>query len=794
MAAIYSMNLNHQPSAPLAGHLRMGGANPKGEWIGANSQSLTRAGQPWTPVMGEIHFSRLPRAAWRDALLKMKAGGIQIAATYIFWNYHEETEGVFDWSDNRDLRAFITLCGETGLLAYPRIGPWAHGEARLGGFPDWLMVRCGSETRRDAPLYFGYAKTLYQQIAAQLSGLLWKDGGPIVGIQIENELTDQPAHLATLKALAREVGLDVPIYTMTGWGPAQVPEDELIPVFGGYPDAPWDRQHETWARDSRKHYFFSPLRDDNTIGADLGRKSSVPDQTYLQRYPFGTCELGGGVQVTYHRRPWITPQDAAVIPFCKVGAGANMLGYYMYHGGTHPSGLYSSLQESQETGYPNDLPVRSYDFQAPLGEFGQVREHFHSLRALHLFMQDFGPALAPLPPIFPAQTPSNIDDRATLRWVVRSDGQTGFLFANTYQRIEVLEPHADVQFELHLRDTTSLTIPSQPVTIQAGEQVLWPFNLQIGGLLLSYASANLICRLDEPGRTSLVFSANQGIAPEVAFPTGQVAAYTGSTCEQCEVGALTLFYGLIPGLDCWLEVTSPSGAVLRLIILAPGQAGLLSKCDLFGVQRLILSPALLLPEAEHLHIRSTEPENLWFASYPPLDTALTADLPLQVEPAKSTAIFSYYRAQVTPRAIPISARKISEAGPARTVTLGPAGVAQAPTDKDFELAETWQVDLPVDAMDGSPQVYLKIHYAADAARAYLDGQLIADDFCYGRAWEIGLRQFAPRVLQAGLRLQFLPCQPNAPIYLPFEYAPGDSQVHVTSISAVPEYEVQLKLP
>ena len=48
------------------------------------------------------------------------------------------------------------------------------------------------------------------------------------------------------------------------------------------------------------------------------------------------------------------------------------MGYYMFHGGRNPDGKLTTLQESQATGYPNDLPVKSYDFNAPLGEFGQI--------------------------------------------------------------------------------------------------------------------------------------------------------------------------------------------------------------------------------------------------------------------------------------------------------------------------------------------------------------------------------------------------------------------------------------
>jgi hypothetical protein len=32
--------------------------------------------------------------------------------------------------------------------------------------------------------------------------------------------------------------------------------------------------------------------------------------------------------------------------------------------------------ESQDTGHWNDRPVKSFDFQAPLGQYGQIREHF----------------------------------------------------------------------------------------------------------------------------------------------------------------------------------------------------------------------------------------------------------------------------------------------------------------------------------------------------------------------------------------------------------------------------------
>lgn len=91
-----SIDLTHPNLIPLTGHLKMGGKDPSGRAIEVNSCYLTLDGQPWLPVMGEFHFSRYPQAGWEDELRKMKAGGIHIAATYIFWIHHEEIEGQFD--------------------------------------------------------------------------------------------------------------------------------------------------------------------------------------------------------------------------------------------------------------------------------------------------------------------------------------------------------------------------------------------------------------------------------------------------------------------------------------------------------------------------------------------------------------------------------------------------------------------------------------------------------------------------------------------------------------------------
>jgi beta-galactosidase len=762
-------------AAPSLIPLRMGGKNPQGEIIAVNNHYLTLNNRPWIPIMGEFHFSRYPQRDWENELLKMKAGGINVIATYIFWIHVEEIEGVFDWAGSNNLRLFIELCAKHNLYAYPRIGPWAHGECRNGGFPDWLLEKCGRQVRQDTPLYLTYARRLYHQISRQLQGLLWKDGGPIIGIQIENELLDNAPHIATLKKMAIEAGLDVPIYTMTGWGPADVPDGEVIPVFGGYPDAFWDRHIDSWARNSRKHYFFSALRDDNTIGADLNKRAGLGDISYLEQYPHGTCEIGGGMQVSYHRRPVIEADDIAALAMVKIGNGSNMQGYYMYHGGTNPQGKRSTMQESQETGYPNDLPVIDYDFQAPIGKYGQIRESYHALRLLHLFLSDFGDQLAPFPTLLPASTPTSLDDSQTLRWSVRSDGRTGFLFINNYQRIETLPDKDSVQFRIVLAEET-ITIPETPVTIPSGAYTIWPINLDLNGVLLKYATAQPICNIDLPDGPLTVFIAVPGIESMFVFDSQSHTEITGATFPPENSDGLTIIRKQTPSSSELISISRHDGRKSHILVLNQSDARSLWKANVWGQDRLFLSSDCLLFYDGSIQIQTDKRDKTTFSVFPaPKEPLITSGAGIVSE----TSLFTHYAVPIQSRNLHVEAERLQPASTAKPVHIGPAGVAQAPQEADYETAEKWLVKLPTDWFDQVKEIFLRIEYTADAARAYLGRQLIDDDFYHGRTWEIGLSRFASQRENQDIILQFLPLHKDAPIYLPEEHQPlfdGEDQI------------------
>lgn len=659
----------YQPKPILKEHLNLGGENPAGERIEVNSLYFMRGGKPWIGVMGEFHYARYDRRYWQQELSKMKAGGITIVATYVFWIYHEEIEGEFDFTGDRDLRAFILECQKLGLDVVIRIGPWAHGEVRNGGFPDWLLQK-PYKLRENNPDYLAKARILYEKIAEQVQGLFYKDGGNIIAVQLENELTHDAEHLGTLKQLAIECGMIAPIYTVTGWNAvngARIPVDEVVPVFGGYCDAPWD-QHKEQLPPS-PHYFFTGMRNDTGIGADLLPRQTSDDgwQLPYERYPFATCELGGGMQVTHHRRPLVAPMDIYAISLVKLGDGNNLIGYYMYHGGTNKIGKLTTLQESRATGYPNDYPILSYDFQAPLSEYGEVREHYRLLNLLHLFVQDFGDRLAPMIRV-EAEHPVKREDTTSLRYAMRTDGQSGFVFINHYQR------HAKLA-DLHevVLDTGSVIFP--PIDVCGDISFFLPFLMELApGVVLECATAQPLCKQGDV----YFFTQIPGIPVEYRLTGGQILRAE-------------------PGIDSILQIGE-----VKVVTLTWDQARYLRRlddelylgdgCDLFALEGSICSAQD--GEYEYWHWTGERFESR-FIQQP------------YIEPT-------------------VKFKKVEKP------PFEPKHIDHLHLGGEREIC--WhQV-----SVSGS-QGFVKIDYIGDAAQLYVDGELVADDFYYGKAWRVPAR-------------------------------------------------------
>jgi len=777
---------------------------PSGDTLAVNSQYLTRNGQPWIPVMGEFHFSRYPQDYWEEEILKMKASGVQVIATYIFWNHHEEVEGQFDWTGQRNLRKFAQLCAKNDMLLYPRLGPWAHGEARNGGLPDWVLKK--SAIRGNDPVYLAEVQKFYAQIGLQLLGLLWKDGGPIIGVQIENEYAlkgpgQGREHLETLRKLAIESGLDVPFYTVTGWDNATVPENLFLPVYGGYPDAPWDEHIGVLpAAEVYAYRFSSRVTANMQAKRSAIEESNDHDSLLRTKVPFLTAEVGGGIADTYHRRPLLSPDDiAAVIPVV-IGSGANLLGYYMYQGGENPDGKLTTLQESQRTDYPNDMPVKSYDFQAPLGEFGEMHPSLRKLKLIHYFLSDFGAELAPAAVIAPHLRPAGPQDLSVLRASARLNGERGFVFVNNYIREQKMPAWPGTQFELKVAGKTML-VPATPVTVPANSYFHWPVNLDCDGVTLRYATAQPILRTRSGKDTYVFFLAIPGIPAEFAFPSESRRALLAEHGTLHEENGLLRIQNVAPGRGVAITVHGNSSDT-HFVLLSTEDADKLWRVTIGGKDQLVLTDAQLLTDGKSLVLRQIGNSTFDAALFPATRPAAGKEAAVQVT-GKSEGIFEQFRWKEQEHKITLETLQTRSIGKAPLPLMGPkasyrqSAVAMTPDESSFAQAGEWQIAVPSDALQGLSDLFLAIHYQGDEARLLSGNRLLADNFYNGSAWRIGLKRFLSAPSTGPFTLQVLPLDQRAHIF----FEPGSSPAFgkdgqagsLQTVEALPEYELHLSL-
>lgn len=460
-----------------------------------NKKYLIKDEEPWFPVMGEIHYTRLKETLWEEELRKMKAGGVNIASTYVIWIHHEEAEGCFDFHGCRNLRGFLEACQKVDIKVWLRLGPWVHGEVRNGGFPDWLQSKEkeGIKLRSNDETYLQYVRKYWQQVYEQAKDFLYEKDGPVIGIQIENEYghvgglqgEEGEAHMRRLTALAKEIGFHAPMWTATGWGGACI--GDLLPVMGGYCEAPWDQR--LTELEPNANYVFSHVRNDALIACDHHVENAVTfDES---QFPYLTAELGGGIQVTSHRRPVATGKDIGAMSVAKLGSGVALLGYYMYHGGSNPDGKLSTLQESRATGYANDLPEINYDFNAPLRQYGTISDNYREIKLLAYFLQDFGKDLAALEAEI---VPDHIrpDDFESLRLSYRHDEEHGYLFYNNYQRRRKMADHDKVTLT-GICQQGNVIFPE--TDIKDGDFGFFPYGMKLDDAILQSALATPLCRL-----------------------------------------------------------------------------------------------------------------------------------------------------------------------------------------------------------------------------------------------------------------------------------------------------------
>lgn len=658
-------------------------------------------GAATVPVTGELHFSRIPRRRWEEQLRLMVASGLTSVSTYVFWTHHERDRGQVRFDGDLDVAAFLETAERVGVDVILRIGPWCHGEVRRGGHPDWVIEAVGDRARTNDPEYLALVRDWYRRIAEQVARFCGPDR-PIIGIQLENELHDQPEHIAALKAIARESGLSAPLWTATAWGGAVLPAHEVFPLYSGYADGFWAGQGSTWDDSFRDHFRFSHVWDDPGVGGDVREGEEIIVRPVDPEFPPSTCELGGGMATAYHRRPIARAKDIAALANVKIGNGSAWQGFYMYAGGVNPE---DGLQESLATGYPNDLPRFDYDFQAAFGATGRPGPSLGVLRDHNAFLAAFGPRLADTFSSLPDDAPIDVHDLRSLRWAVRSDAAGGFLFVNTHQPHEPLSGSAAVQFRIGFADG-DLVVPDRPIDIPSGVIARWPLRLDVGGARIEWATASVGGMVDGEVPT-LVLRAHDAVPARVQLAAGSRALHRG-----IEVDAAAPL-DLRPG-----DVVVVDGA-LRVLVVDEETA---ERLWYLGADLVDCADAVWREDGELVVRAEHPPAALRWSGEEFAPLALRTD----ANPGSTQPALEELRA----------ARDV----PAR---YGESmGRSAAPDDCQVdELAGVWRVTLPASQdRTAGDLVELVVDWEGDVAQLRADGVVIADRFWDGLPWRIDITE------------------------------------------------------
>lgn len=742
-------------------HLPWSGESPSGNRFVFTNYYLRWNGHPWLPIMGEFHYSRYPHDQWEDELRKMKACGINIIATYCFWIHHEEHEGVFDWSGDRDLRCFVELCAKHDLLCWPRLGPFCHGETRNGGIPDWLYgrpfpLRCNNEQ------YLTYVRRLYQQIARQLEGLYFKDGGPVMAVQLENEfmqsgapweVTCQPntqwvtmgqggnEHMLMLKQIAQDMGIDVPIYACTAWG-SPVPEGELLPILGGgYAFHAWNDDPE---QEGPKGQF---------IFQDMHQAGNRPyDET---RVPYCACETGGGMQVFYRNRPVVPGYCTEALSLMTLAAGCNLQGYYMFHGGTNPVGNHSFLNEHR-------VPRLSYDFQAPLREFGQLHDSFRRLKRLHLFLNEFGDLFAPMLTALPQNALGmKPEDTQQIRYAARFNNDSGFVFLNNYQDHVRMPERQDVHLRIILPEETIEMPCGHGLTLSRDVCAMLPFNLEMGGIRLKSAVAQLMTRLEVDGVLWYFFFIPDGMTGQYVFDVATVAVVElDGHGRQYEMNGL-LVVEPEAGLESVIRLMDHNQQSIHLCTLTHEESLNFWVGEMFDRRRILITKAAVMFGDRELELRQEQDVSFEVYIFPHVDYPIYANGKILAKRQKGSFQYMQHKVATWSGDVDIQTscrRNTSKISSSQTSTV---------TRHDQAVVT---VDRP--AWSELSDLRLKIDYEGDLGEAYMDGLLIHDNFNNGQAWEIGLKRFAGRLS-------------TTPMYFCVHSAPQkEKQAEMTEMAAI----------
>ncbi len=335
----------------------------KGTFEAGNGTFLLN-GKPFVVKAAEIHYPRIPKPYWEHRIKMCKALGMNTVCIYIFWNIHEQREGEFDFTGNNDVAEFCRLAQKNGMYVIVRPGPYVCAEWEMGGLPWWLLKKKDIRLRERDPYFMERVKMFEQKVGEQLAGLTIQNGGPIIMVQVENEYGSY--------------GEDKPYVSEI--------RDCLRGIYG--------KELALFQCDWSSNFEKNGL-DDLTWTMNFGTGANINDQfrrlgELRPNAPKMCSEFWSGWFDKWGARHETRPAKDMVDGMDEMLSKGISFSLYMTHGGTS----FGHWAGANSPGFAPD--VTSYDYDAPINEYGHATPKFWELRKMMEKYND-GKALPAVP-------------------------------------------------------------------------------------------------------------------------------------------------------------------------------------------------------------------------------------------------------------------------------------------------------------------------------------------------------------------------------------------------------------
>lgn len=314
-------------------------------------------GKPFVVKAAEIHYPRIPRQYWEHRIKMCKALGMNTICIYIFWNIHEQREGVFDFKGQNDVAEFCRLAKKNGMYVIVRPGPYVCAEWEMGGLPWWLLKKKDIRLREQDPYFMSCVDRFEKHVAEQLAPLTIQRGGPIIMVQVENEYGSYGENKAYISQI----------------------RDTLRKYWDTKSDNTTPSQQTTLFQCDWNSNFEKNGLDDLTWTMNFGTGAKIDDQFRRLRElrpnaPLMCSEFWSGWFDKWGARHETRPAKDMVAGIDEMLSKGISFSLYMTHGGTS----FGHWAGANSPGFAPD--VTSYDYDAPINEYGEPTEKYWLLR------------------------------------------------------------------------------------------------------------------------------------------------------------------------------------------------------------------------------------------------------------------------------------------------------------------------------------------------------------------------------------------------------------------------------